>query len=728
MADRWRISHLLAFLTSYPLVSFGARVKAQDTNVIDGDGLLDEVWQVGSQYACIQKWKQNGKYTDQYCLVDLKKAYKIAGDRLGDRLRFADMKRCESSRYKHKMKVCPLKGTAQKARMSYSAKTEKPKSCFRYGKPVENLQENELTIRILRFDVLEAVVDEAGCEMMSKRTSIANQGNFAGNNQTVTTSTTTIFDEAPDVVSHPLDRPSSDHSDEVESHDNDVDEEYYKNLGTMEDCVGWAYVGVCQKCLAKNEETLTEATCYQCPAGYVLQRAPTDNAGMSEDNGKTIHMTTHCVKLIGEEKRLIMIRHGESIWNELMKSSHKAATAVGLWVGKDSPLSPLGLRQAQRFASVMKKANRRVYGEVKESDGSEQLMAARAELDDVDLEEVVVIQERPSKRRITDDEMVENLCKEEFREELDVLLGRKCDDTTFGSSQLARAMDTLLITTMESRVKCKSPWMISHNLQEIEHNIDCQPKNLPGRHPEMGNRQRKSYAFNNMRKTEEFIERRYRTSDVTRFLFNRGATARARWNDQTPTMRNELDYVFSLQKMYTVWGGHSIWFRHFFIEFGDLSNPVCRHLTGIKLANTAVVSVRVRRVETSSSNVGYALFDCKIVHLGSSTEYKMKLRDVTETNTNIDKVPHPSHFDPIHGIQQINGWKCCCSRSKYQDASVSILKTRKSLEICLLVKTDHCSYPDKAVWKKISNRKASYVEDVARHYHWGRNKGPCVVD
>merc|ERR1740138_717688 len=96
-----------------------------------------------------------------------------------------------------------------------------------------------------------------------------------------------------------------------------------------------------------------------------------------------------------------------------------------------------------------------------------------------------------------------------------------------------------------------------------------------------------------------FVESRYTLSDTSRFTKNYKWTERMRFLNQTSQMAQELDYIFSSPKKYTVWGGHSIWFRQFFKHFGDLSDPTCKELMDVKIANTGLVTAQLQEIPGS---------------------------------------------------------------------------------------------------------------------------------
>jgi hypothetical protein len=234
----------------------------------------------------------------------------------------------------------------------------------------------------------------------------------------------------------------------------------------------------------------------------------------------------------------------------------------------------------------------------------------------------------------------------------------------------------------------------------------------------MAEEQKKAYYMNGIARTQEYVEARYDQSDVSRYNKNFQQLERARWKDQSPQMHEELDVMFASPKKFNVWGGHSIWFRHFFQEFADEASPVCKELQDVKMANTAMVSLRLRRIDPAFGD-GYAAYDCKWLHLGPSDHFELKL-----DNDILPRLMIPEAKDFDNGVEQILGWKCCCSRSDHKDASIWSLRKRKSLEKCVLVRTDHCSKP--STWSDVWMQDTSFKED-AGNYDWGHNKGPCVL-
>jgi len=367
------------------------------------------------------------------------------------------------------------------------------------------------------------------------------------------------------------------------------------------------------------------ANCHKCPAGWALiDGPPQENRTFTSVGGHRFVWNNHCAELLHEEERqVLMIRHGQSTWNLLMETWLKLPGIGGAWVYKDAPLSKLGLQQTQRLANILRKASAKVYPSDTEAEvGHPELSTARSELGKVNLEEEVVISDKIANKTVTDEEMVQNLASDKNRLELDVLLGRKCEDTNFVSSPLARAMDTLLIGTMERFRRCPTRWQVSSNLQEIEHNKDCEPNLQPGRVPEFVEEQHGEYAKAGINGTARHVVAMYQKSDTARHGAVKSAYDRLRLFDQSSQMLAELDATFSSQRKFNVWAGHSIWFRVFFQYFADLSNTDCKALTTMKVANTAIVSVQLRRLKNSPRK--YVAHGCKFIHLGSDKVYKIK--------------------------------------------------------------------------------------------------------
>lgn len=466
--------------------------------------------------------------------------------------------------------------------------------------------------------------------------------------------------------------------------------------------------------------------CAKCPVGSVLIKGPPPNYEPSYDAsgyGDTEPVYTHCAKLQGEIKRLLMIRHGQSQWNEMMEKTHSVAGVVGMfghWT--DSPLSKFGLRQAQRLAQILYKADASAH--TGEHAGWNGLEAVAPELLTTDLETLVHIKNKSSSdpnAMVSDAAAVAQL--QLHKTELDILSGRECKDTRFVSSQLVRAMDTLLIATLPSRVRCDAQWEISSNLQEIEHNADCEARTDPGTHPITNDGQSKEYVYNQMEETLNFVRARYAGSNVDRFTENRPSYERVRLFDQSKQMVAEAQNIFQSPQKYVVWGGHSIWFRQFFQSFGVVNDPTCQELTKTKIANTGIVATTLRSLEGDPQR--FVAMDCEYIHLGPSGKYKFALNSDAETS----RVPTFEDFADAEA-EGIMGWQCCCSRAAYEGEPTGHfgfgpVDPSKYREACVVARTTDCRYPDK--WKEVSGESVSKA--AAQAYTWkaafGDHEGGC---
>jgi len=548
----------------------------------------------------------------------------------------------------------------------------------------------------------------------------------------------------------------------------------------------------CKQCTKRRgsiKGRIISVECRECDPGFALLHGPRQT-----DHPTKVKQKAHCAKLKGERKHVTLIRHGQSNFNVAMDRSKKAAIVTGSfkrWV--DSPLSRMGLRQAQRLASILRKADDAPEGlasddhegddqeddqaddaaegiasddhEGDDQEGGEQqddqggdnhgealleaaersrepvatfiggltpraaerflgkqaqieqdgvLLDSLKEMAFVDLERMMKIRKRGNdasvgESEVSDDQALTQL--QENKEDLEVLLGKKCNETQFVTSQLVRAMDTLLISTLPSRFRCRSPYHISSNLQEIEFNKDCKARTDAGMRPVVAVEQKAGYGSNQMHSTAQYVQARYSESDTIRFVKNLNSSERSRYNNHTATMLAELHHIFASPNLYTVWGGHSIWFRFFFQIFGDRMDKTCRKLgsgTG-KIANTAVVSANLYAVE--DSYLSYVATDCKLVYLGYSDDYKPKLRDAISS-----KVPVADDFRS--SFRSIMGYKCCCSRMKYHRKRKlkEIFKATNYLEKCVIVFTASCTKV--GTWKEVQNEETAVFKKKAKRYKW----------
>mmetsp|Transcript_105069 Transcript_105069/g.165792 ORF Transcript_105069/g.165792 Transcript_105069/m.165792 type:complete len:315 (-) Transcript_105069:218-1162(-) len=165
--------------------AYGARISTRLQ--LDGNsrsaarvGPDGEAWTVNTKYVCMQKWQSSGfsgQFVSSYCLVDYAKARGMAQDHFKVA---ADLSLCDSTRKKHKMRTCALKGKAPAGRLSWKTRAYVPKSCFRLSSKGE----------AVAFPVLEAAVGEDECAAaLSAREE--EQGTFRPRLTTTTSTTTT---------------------------------------------------------------------------------------------------------------------------------------------------------------------------------------------------------------------------------------------------------------------------------------------------------------------------------------------------------------------------------------------------------------------------------------------------------------------------------------------------------------------------------------------------------
>lgn len=407
------------------------------------------------------------------------------------------------------------------------------------------------------------------------------------------------------------------------------------------DCSSWEGGGSCETCStyrgSRNAKQDLRAMCKKCRPGLVLLSGSEHNHSFTSPHGDSFHWDSHCAEPLEEERRVLIINHGQSTMNKGPGGLLYAGLTFGLVMGHDAPLSGLGLQQVQRFARVLKKANAEVYGsdleptvESRSKYDYSELSAARMELEKASLENVVITHE-PRQRYTTEDESVQKLIDKENRLELEVLLGRKCEDTNFVSSPLTRAMDTLLIGTLERNMKCPTPFQISSNLQEITHGKDSSPNLQPGHMPAIVDEQRAQYDHEERRSALAYVEAAYRESNNSRHDSVKTAIYRAGVFSQLPEMQAELDATFSSSRKYSVWSGHSIWFREFLNNFADKMDNDCKAVASDKvLSYTAVVSVKLRTLKNSPKK--YVASGCRFIHLGLYEDYTHSEKLDTKVN------------------------------------------------------------------------------------------------
>eukprot|EP00929_Paragymnodinium_shiwhaense_P113032 TRINITY_DN81298_c0_g1_i1.p1 TRINITY_DN81298_c0_g1~~TRINITY_DN81298_c0_g1_i1.p1 ORF type:complete len:566 (-),score=109.91 TRINITY_DN81298_c0_g1_i1:32-1729(-) len=422
--------------------------------------------------------------------------------------------------------------------------------------------------------------------------------------------------------------------------------------------------------LPRSEPAL-QYSCTKCIAGTTLLTGPPPINGdrkVAEDlfAKHGMQVITHCAK---PTHKIIAVRHGQSRWNKVAERFGTWAQTVGLRDKyKDSPLSDLGLRQAQRLANLIAKAT---GGKVMrhEVDLEQVHLAQRAmtELTTSDLERLAQIEHEGEP--LSDEALVAAL--RQHKEELQILSGQLCGTTNFVSSQLVRAMDTLNLVLLEATTRCNATWQIHSNMQEFEHNADCDARTGEHMQPsisleetsnELRRGQRDQYYRDQMQESLAYMKYRYEHSDVSRFTKNLAFSERNRvrlgdYDDFKALIQDELAYLYNTGNTgkggmtASVMGGHSIWFRYMFRYFGDPSDEVCKELASVKIANAGVASADLMSVD--DEDTPFRLVNCKWVHLGDSKKYKY-VEHFTPTTVQ----PHEEDFR--FGTKHIAGWQCCC--------------------------------------------------------------------
>jgi len=265
---------------------------------------------------------------------------------------------------------------------------------------------------------------------------------------------------------------------------------------------------------------------------------------------------------------------------------------------------------------------------------------------------------------------------------------------------------------LPARLNCDFVYEISSNLQEFEHNRDCEARNPPEEHPTISGEQRDEYIADQMLNTFHYMEEQYRTSNVERFTRNLNARDRQRIFGNEPflksTIQQELKTIFEeaayVSKKYVLWGGHSIWFRMAFKFFGDQADTTCVELANVKIANVGIASATLRKVHDAETP--YAFVDCKWVHLGPADEYKYEFNDAVPYKV----LPRPNDFR--FGAKSIAGWRCCCEHSSKEDGTDGN---------CLLAKAANrrrtkCGQPQR--WEKVVGRYGFQESTVPQNFHW----------
>eukprot|EP00928_Gymnodinium_smaydae_P019590 TRINITY_DN17526_c0_g2_i1.p1 TRINITY_DN17526_c0_g2~~TRINITY_DN17526_c0_g2_i1.p1 ORF type:complete len:454 (+),score=33.72 TRINITY_DN17526_c0_g2_i1:67-1428(+) len=370
------------------------------------------------------------------------------------------------------------------------------------------------------------------------------------------------------------------------------------------------------------------------------------------------------------------IRHAESKWNSYLKT-HMLGQAQGMssWI-VDSPLSSFGLRQAQRLAVVIlaafvldnegfkklpKSADARVQRvqqlkalekmsnehfqvwiaiKVRVYMQSQHRENASRWLGGLDLLEVVqeLLDSKVASLLVSGEEVslfwqAYELLTHNY-EEVQTLTGMRCDlnDTNvlLVTSNLIRAIDTSLLLVLPMMLRRACPgfqWRLSSNLQEIEHNRDCESRTPVQQSPVVDASQERTYLKNNMPKELGYVKSMYReradpsANKASSFFYERH---RFRNDIVNAKMDAELSDLFKMSgRRDMIWGVHSIWIRTFLRRYADSSDEVCAQAASRKrkLVNTAVIRFAIvrQRWEKSGSWLEYQVRNCEWVYLGTET-------------------------------------------------------------------------------------------------------------
>lgn len=385
-----------------------------------------------------------------------------------------------------------------------------------------------------------------------------------------------------------------------------------------------------------------------------------------------------CVNV--DKKTIVMIRHGQSQWNQYMEHS-KTRIFHGKWqIWKDSPLSEFGLLQAARLAAVLANA------------ANPNLDATNEVLQEIVSKQELLTVKHGKLFEQFQDSVYQLKHPDDHKTILDILTGQHCESTAVVSSQLVRAMDTLQIALLQFRVNCPLvEWEISSNLQEIDGNNDCESRTEVHEKPtleepvdcqanagtDMGPKCQQTFAYakSSLSNTFKYIKQAYASSNINRFLKNHPKGSRATMKSAGPNhqgMRQlfdaELEDLFGTRNSKienAIWGGHSIWFRKFFRFYG--ADDACRLLAkhdGIpgadKMANTAVVSMKVFKLRSPIKNTKFAVKECEFAYLGMASKYKLLpvVPPVPPVPVEVLK-PYAALF--YGETSEIDGYKRCCN-------------------------------------------------------------------
>lgn len=456
--------------------------------------------------------------------------------------------------------------------------------------------------------------------------------------------------------------------------------------------------------------------CETCETDSAMLNGPPPGLSRADLKARSIEVVNHCAKFDKntEGKRIVLIRHGESIWNKVTAEYGFAAQAVGMTSEfVDSPLSTDGLRMAQRLALLLAEADPGAAPAPTGGDPPARRLAFGAveELGYTNLSDLVQIVK--GKHPVSDNDLLAGL--RHHREELEVLVGRKCGDTRFITSQLTRAIDTFNIVMLRAALNCDKSFEVSSNLQEFEHNADCTPRANPGDQPTVDPKQAEQYIESQMARTLSFVEERYKSCDTERFTSNLGPLQRQRLLGSNPVFKerigSEFDSIMGSSEHYAVMGGHSIWFRELFKLFGDQGSSTCKELGSdkVKIANVGVAAMTLRKVE--DKDTPYAAVDCTWIHLGWHKVYKYNFDQEVFTKV----VPEAKDFGRLSpgGTHTIAGWKCCCPEA--WTSPFGCVRVRSHTN-------SHFSCGNTGAWEVVAGKDQDFIQEAAK-YRWAKAFG-----
>jgi len=246
-------------------------------------------------------------------------------------------------------------------------------------------------------------------------------------------------------------------------------------------------------------------------------------------------------------KRIIFIRHGESVWNECFNNglaklpgnlAKRYLEEVAFYptpqtVFLDTPLNKLGLQQALDLAEHLEKS-------------------PTSSIEDPAL-----------------------------RDAIGCLRGDTPEDSLIVSSQLRRALATVGIALKKRLERTNEKILIHSACQEMSRNVDCMATSEPGCIPNMEGADC-GRAAELMTKSNQDS---YKADEIFNPALNGGhKPLNERGLDR---ILNFADWVFTRPEHTIIVGGHSLWFRNFFKAFLPLASQA--HAKTCKMENGACV-------------------------------------------------------------------------------------------------------------------------------------------